>query len=719
MLGWGDSEDFDEGKLMRLLQISAKRWGIVVFGGLALALLSSSAASAPAPARPGSAKLTFRLAALASSDLRSAPRAEQAAALSLPARGPGSLLRVNGNPLVQIRTDGTSAATRKALEAAGARIVNVSAKYRTFTAAVPAANLQRISAVGGVQAVTDILTPMTSSWGGGGISALRSTCPQGVKVSEGDVQLRANLARSAYGVNGAGVKVGILSDSFDTSTATIHAANDVASGDLPGSGNTCGFTTPVQVLSDLAPGSGQEDEGRAMAQIVHDLAPGASLAFATAFAGESAFADNIVALKAAGAKVIVDDVSYFDEPFFQDGLVTAGVNTATATGATYFSSAANNNILDGSGNAISSFEAPAFRDSASCPLGSPSYAIHCMDFNPGAATDNTYGISVPNNRTVRIDLQWAEPWYGVATDLDAYLIDSANVLRAKSEYFNVTITQTPFEFLAWSNTTGVTQNVNLAINRYSGFNGGGTATPRIKFAFFENGGQTVVPTEYTTSSGGDIVGPTIYGHNGAGNTMSTAAVPYNNSAAPEVYSSRGPLTLYFGPVNGTTPAPAISPTTLNKPDIAATDGGSNTFFPPPCSPCRFYGTSAAAPHAAAVAALELQAKPTASVTQVKNAQISTASAVGAFTHPAVGAGLINAKAAVGSLVKCKVPKVTGKKLAAAKTAIKKAKCAVGRISKAFSRRVKKGRVISQKPAAGKTVAFGTKVNLVVSKGKRR
>lgn len=699
---------------MRLLRNSGRRWSILLLGGLALALLSSSAASAPAPARTGPAKLTFRLAALSAPDVRSASRATQAADMSLPARGPGSLLRVNGNPLVQIRTDGTSAATRKALEAAGARIVNVSAKYHTFTAAVPAANLQRIAAVGGVQAVTDILTPMTSSWGAG-ISAVRSTCPQGTAVSEGDVQLRANVARSTYHVNGHGVKVGILSDSFNTwTTAPTHAATDSASGDLPGVGNTCGFTTPVQLIDDSVAG---EDEGRGMAQIVHDLAPGASLAFATAFTSELGFAANINALKAAGAKVIVDDVTYFDEPFFQDGPVAVAVNTVTGGGATYFSSAANNNIASGT-NSLSSFEAPVFRDSASCPLGSPSYATHCMDFNPTATVDNTYGISVPNGRTLRIDVQWAQPWFGVTTDNDAYLISSTNVLLAKSEYFNVTTSKTPFEFLSWTNATGATQNVNFAINRYSGTGGGDTGTPRIKLVFVENGAQNVVPTEYIASSGGDTVGPSIFGHNGAANTMSTAAVPYNNSAAPESYSSQGPVTLYYGPVNGTTPAAAITPQVLAKPDIAATDGGANTFFGSFVSGVwRFYGTSAAAPHAAAVAALELQAKPTATVAQVKNAQTSTAKAIGAFTHPAVGAGLLDAKAAVGKLAKCTVPNVIGKTLDAAKTAIKKAKCAVGSISHARSRK-KKGTVISQSPGAGRTVAAATKVNLLVSRGRR-
>jgi uncharacterized delta-60 repeat protein len=68
---------------------------------------------------------------------------------------------------------------------------------------------------------------------------------------------------------------------------------------------------------------------------------------------------------------------------------------------------------------------------------------------------------------------------------------------------------------------------------------------------------------------------------------------------------------------------------------------------------------------------------------------------------------------------CKVPNVRGKKLAVAKARIKKARCTVGKVSRKLSKRVKKGRVLSQSPRAGVTVPSGSKVNVVVSKGLRR
>jgi serine/threonine-protein kinase len=70
-------------------------------------------------------------------------------------------------------------------------------------------------------------------------------------------------------------------------------------------------------------------------------------------------------------------------------------------------------------------------------------------------------------------------------------------------------------------------------------------------------------------------------------------------------------------------------------------------------------------------------------------------------------------------VKCVVPNVKGKTLVAARTRIKAALCALGSVKKAFSATVPRGRVRSQTPRPGKRLAKGGKVNLVVSKGKRK
>jgi subtilisin family serine protease len=166
----------------------------------------------------------------------------------------------------------------------------------------------------------------------------------------------------------------------------------------------------------------------------------------------------------------------------------------------------------------------------------------------------------------------------------------------------------------------------------------------------QNGGG-VSATEYPASSGGDVVGPSIAGHAGSASAISVAAVPFNNSAKPERYSSRGPVVHLFAPVEGTAPAALLgAPEAIAKPDVAATDCGATTFFARlSAGVWRFCGTSAAAPHAAAVAALLRQAKPSLPPLSYRETLTETAVPVGAFPPSAVGGGLVDATAALGSL----------------------------------------------------------------------
>lgn len=602
-------------------------------------------------------KLSFRLEALAqSSALRAASAVDQANALSLPARGAGSLMRnARGQLLVYIRMANVSETQLQTLRAAGAQIVHVSSRYQVVTAYVDAATLTSIADLTTVQSVEEALAPIV---GDGslpstigpirlqtGTNAPAYTCPWGNNVSEGDTQLNAASARSTYGIDGTGVKVGILSDSYDQdATAVTHASNDVASGDLPGVGNPCGFPTPVNVISPSLT-TGNTDEGRAMLQIIHDLAPGAQLSFASAFNGLFQFADNIRALRTTGADIIADDVSYYIEPFYQEGPVSVAISDVVGSGALYFTAAGNANKIIG-GNNVASYEAPAFRP-ASCPAGLPSYAgPYCHNFDPGGGVNATSAITLSNGGILAVDFQWNEPWYGVATNLDIFLLDATNTVVAHSAGRNA-ITQRPYEFFGYPNTSGTTQQYRIVINRRSG-----SGAPRLKYVFTQSSGLQAV--QYNTSSGGDVVGPTLTGHSATHFGFSVAAVPYNNSNIPETYTSRGPAVHYFGPVVGTSPAAAITPETLQQPDSAATDGGCTTFFYSFSSGCyRFYGTSAAAPHAAAIAALlkqkaNQQSLPlTRGLTQL--VMQSTASAVDSYGADSVGAGLLNALAATQKL----------------------------------------------------------------------
>ena len=103
-------------------------------------------------------------------------------------------------------------------------------------------------------------------------------------------------------------------------------------------------------------------------------------------------------------------------------------------------------------------------------------------------------------------------------------------------------------------------------------------------------------------------GPVTYGHNSANGAMGVAAYAAFAPYVPEPYTSSGPSTIYFDKNSRRLRHPEIR----QKPDVAAMDGANNTFFGDDApedddAQPNFFGTSAAAPHAAAIAALVLDA----------------------------------------------------------------------------------------------------------------
>ena len=130
----------------------------------------------------------------------------------------------------------------------------------------------------------------------------------------------ADTAKTQFNVTGAGVTVGVLS--YSVSKLNNGLPDSVASGDLP---KKADGTANVNVLFEQNDPAAFTDEGRAMLEHIHDIAPGAGLAFHAASSltgGETVLAAGIQAPGHRGdAKVIVDDVSFRDEPYYQDGIV--------------------------------------------------------------------------------------------------------------------------------------------------------------------------------------------------------------------------------------------------------------------------------------------------------------------------------------------------------------------------------------------------------------
>jgi len=590
---------------------------------------------------------------------------DEASLLNIASSGPGSLLQTaTGDLLVFARMNDISAAGLVQLHTAGASLVNLAPEFDVATITAPRSALQNIAAIPAVDYLWEEYTPMTGSFSPrrqndqSQSSAIHapsiSACPSGVAVTDGITQLNVLQARSAYSVTGSGVTVGVLSDSFNQYVfAHTTEATDISTGDLPGAGNPCGYLTPVGVYTTSIYYSSY-DEGRAMTQIIHDIAPAAHLRFASAFNGIFEFSDSIQALRNLGSDIIVDDVFYYDDPFFQDGPISVAISDVVASGATYFTLAGNHDMQVG-GNPVGSYEAPAYTPAA-CPLlAVSSFTGTCHNFNLGVGGVNTGStITVAAAGQVNVILQWAEPWSGVSTDLDFYLIDNLGNIIVSSANNNPTGTHEPFEYFNYYNNTGLQRVMRLVINRP-----GSTGTPRLKYLFTQSS-YSFSGVQYAVSKGSYIVGPTVYGHSGASDAISAAAISYSTNNSPETFTSRGPSTVYFGPVNGNIPASALgSPSVRQKPDLAATDGGCTTFFPYYGTLCpngyRFTGTSAAGPHGAGVAALMLEwaraHNAVLTAAQIKSYLASSARSVATDgSAQKVGAGLIDAFAAIKKMI---------------------------------------------------------------------
>ena len=460
----------------------------------------------------------------------------------------------------------------------------------------------------------------------------------GTVTTQGDVAMRSNIARTNLGVTGAGVTVGVLSDSFN---CLGGAANDVTTGDL----------LPVTVIQEISSCSGPSagtDEGRAMLQIVHDVAPGASLSFASALNGIASYASNIQALAAAGAKVIADDVLYLAEPMFQDGIIAQAVNQVVGGGAAFFSAAGNQGRLSyqsafrpgtvfGQGSIASAPGAPVF------------FGGTAHNFNSTGGTDVFQRITLPNGGGFLLSFQWDSPTFSVSggagspNDLDIYVLNAAATqVLAGSVVPNVIASGgngDPVEVFSFVNATGATADFNILITNFEGPN-----PALIKYVLFGFDGTI---QEFATNS------PTIYGHTNAVAVETVGAAAYFNTPAFGVsppaldsYSSAGGTPILFDSAGNRLTNAEIG----SKPEIVAPDGGDTTFFGTDTDGNgfpNFFGTSAAAPHAAGLAALLLQAKPGSTPLHIYSALENTAIDMGSpgFDFDS-GFGLIQADTAL-------------------------------------------------------------------------
>ena len=516
----------------------------------------------------------------------------------------------SGRVLVHIHLDGTQSidAVERALNAQQIKIQAKNATYRhgIMAAYLTPAQVEVAARLAGVRAVVLEGKPHANV---------------GKVTSEGTVVLKTKLVNK-LGIKGDGITVGVLSDSFNTAKLNVQnppfttAARDVKTGDLP----------VVNVLEDFDNGGfGGTDEGRAMCQIVYDCAPHCNLAFATAFVSEVDFANNIVALRAqANCDVIVDDISYSDDPVFSDGFLAQAVNTvATSTSlpghpAVYCSSAGNegdNGYVNTYSNLSDSF-VRATGNHGNLNLAQVDPALTAggwHNWNQVGGNEPSTTIIVPGAPSpYNLFLQWDDAFdeaHGITNSFNVLVFDSAGnyhpELSGTSDAFSIqeAYQQTGSLLLGTSYQLAITRT-----KKKDPLAPPAPAAHQLSIQTFLDGIGNIAGKYFHASP---LNVRTTYGHAAANGAIDVAAYVYDWTdkkpfqPAIEPYTSPGPVVIYLDQ-NGNRLA---TPELRAKPEVAGVDGVGTTFFGGPyeSNQFAFFGTSAAAPHIAGVAALLIQA----------------------------------------------------------------------------------------------------------------
>jgi subtilisin family serine protease len=577
------------------------------------------------------------------------------------------VLKVHGGKVGVDMYANDPASLSRSLASLGAEDINAAGPL--ISARVPVAALGKLAALLSLEYADPVL-------------AITSAASQGKVRSQGDDALNADVAR-ASGLDGTGVTVGVMSDSYNCNppaflagAPTSTAAQDVTTHDVPPN---------VQVL-DNGPCPGT-DEGRAMVQLVHDVAPGASQKFHTAFNSLRNFADGILALQAAGSNVIVDDVIYFAENMFSDGIIAQAADKSVKNGATYFSSAGN--------QARQSYES-AYRETLVPVPGSGNlngnggpFVLRAHDFQEGAGTDTLQKIHVTQSggqAVVLFSFQWDQPFRsstayaqltdpngdsprGATGDMDMLIYDDNGVLLplCPPGVARGITCQLAGQRNIGRNAVDIGLLVVTGPKSQSGdffirfVRAAGAAPQHVKYVFFEFAGSMQIVTHDTKSG-------TAYGHTNAHNVASVGASSWyltprfdsyfsalvkdtpgacNPGACLNDFSSAGKIPIYLDKYG----VPLAMAEIRETPRFTGPDGGNTTFFffdssfddddndgcnspistfitkcldNPADEFPNFFGTSASAPHVAGVAALMLDKNSGLTAQQINTILSNTA-----------------------------------------------------------------------------------------------
>lgn len=533
-----------------------------------------------------------------------------------------------------------------AIRGTGATIIETTARWNAVAVEATPAQARALAGIAAVDLVSLALRPRVRSFAVGSYD------------NEADPVLRSDAFRSAWGVDGTGMRIGVMSDSInvlDPGTIANGAITGMASqvsGDLPASIPYIALKTSYD----------NTDEGAGMIEEVHHLASGAVCVFSSCGDTQTAMASNIGKFASVGhCQVACDDIGFDSEPMFQDGPIAQAADAFVAGGGIYLSSAGNS----GTTGILQPYV--DVNAGASDPHGSVD--PDGSDFHDwGHGTSNgMLPLLVPDGATLKVVLQWNQPYksynlgQGAQSDFDLILYEGPNPATAGIIDYGGDIQGTaghpknnPFEYAIYDNTSGSAQTVWLAVDWYQGIKTGIVMRLSLDLSYADS--------LVTSTAAGIFNCGTSYGHPAAATVLGIGAVDASTPDDLEFFSSAGGWGSWDGssafsynglPFYFTSSGAAIAGglQTRNKPDLIAPDGVTTNWS----SPDAFYGTSSAAPHAAAVAALVWAAKPSLSNTAViqalRDGAVDLANAPATAGNDAfAGGGRVDAMAALGTAV---------------------------------------------------------------------
>ena len=251
-------------------------------------------------------------------------------------------------------------------------------------------------------------------------------------------------------------------------------------------------------------------------------------------------------------------------------------------------------------------------------------------------TNNYFDLAVGSS--VDIVMQWADKWDYARSDYDVYLYDNLGAQVEVGNSSQGTSGSIPREKISFSHVLGDSYLSPFHIVLKKNINEGHTPINepekeiRLIISTSENAGLSYTYPNYTDSRSRKQ----IYGKEMAA-SVAVGAYPVTNTGSLEGYGSRGPSAIHSFDNNGVDRGSQP----VNTPAIIATDGvetNAGTDFNP------FFGTSAAAPHIAGIAALYYSKFPSGNFyTAITSSASSIAGGTGGTYNDQSGFGKADAR----------------------------------------------------------------------------